>query len=216
MDRRVYLRKRYGRSQALVNFREQQLVRAFLERAGPSQRIFDLPCGFGRFTHKLRQAAGRELVCGDLDEERLRELRADEPLAGTPLGIIRADLDGKLPFDDDAFDLVFNFRFFQHVRDAERRLHVAGELVRVAAKHLIVSYYHPAPLHRTYKRFRGHPKHALDLALLPKQSFRLLFEALGCCVLADRAVLPFVHANRIALLRKSGSGRLESTGGESK
>ena len=84
-----------------------------------------------------------------------------------------------------------------------RRIPRSGELVRVAARHLIVSYYHPAPLHRSYKRLRGHPKHALDLALLPRQNFLQLFEALGCSVLADRAVLPFVHANRITLLRKT-------------
>ena len=47
-------------------------------------------------------------------------------------------------------------------------------------------------------------QHTLDLALLPRHSFRELFEGLGCSVLADRAVLPFVHANRIALLRKAG------------
>ena len=104
---------------------------------------------------------------------------------------------------DNAFDLVFNLRFFHHVRDPELRSHVAGELVRVAARHLIVSYYHPAPLHFSFKRWRGHPKHALDLALLEKQSFLEIFAALGCCVLADRAVLPFVHASRIALLRKT-------------
>ena len=203
MDRSTYHRKRYGRSQALVNFREQRLVRAFLLRIGPAQRILDLPCGFGRFTPKLRDAARLELVCGDRDQGRLRELRASEPREGTPLAITRADLNGTLPFEDCAFDLVFNFRFFHHVRDADLRSRVAGELVRVAARHLIVSYYHPAPLHLSFKRWRGHPKHALDLALLEKQSFLEIFEALGCCVLADRAVLPFVHASRIALLRKT-------------
>ncbi len=203
MDRSTYLRKRYGRSQALVNHREQHLVRTFLALTGTCERILDLPCGFGRFTPTLREAARQELVCGDRDAERLRELRSDEPRAGTALAIARVDLDGTLPFEDSAFDLVFNFRFFHHVRDADLRSRVAGELVRVAARHLIVSYYHPAPLHLSFKRWRGHPKHALDLALLEKQSFLEIFEALGCCVLADRAVLPFVHASRIALLRKT-------------
>ena len=34
-DRASYLQKRFGRSQALVNFREQRLVRGFLERMEP-------------------------------------------------------------------------------------------------------------------------------------------------------------------------------------
>ena len=50
MDRSTYLQKRFGRSQALINFREQGLVQEFLGQTGPPQRILDLPCGFGRFT----------------------------------------------------------------------------------------------------------------------------------------------------------------------
>ena len=205
-DRSTYMRERYGGSQAVVNLREQRRVRVLVEHsrathpAGRLARILDLPSGVGRFTPRLRESTS-QLVCSDRDGGRLLALRAAEEPAVAP-SIVQSDLTAPLPFADGSFDLVFNFRFFHHVRDAALREHVARELVRVSARDLIVSYYHRARVHQLHTRLWRRPGHSLDLAHAPRAEFLALFERLGCEVISDAAVIPVIHANRVALLRR--------------
>ena len=147
-DRAAYLKKRYRRSQSILNRREQRFVDAMLAQVdGPLEQIIDLPCGHGRFTPQLRRAASQRLVCADLRLEHINALVRAEDVVGTPIETSQVDLYQQLPFADKEFNLVFNFRFFHHIRDDAHRQHVIAELSRISGRYLIaVSYTHlPLP-----------------------------------------------------------------------
>ena len=147
-NRKTYMGTRYGRSQMFINWREQQIVAGLLEMTeGPLTRILDIPSGHGRLTPQLRAAAGEELVCGDISLKRLKALVDAEPAEGTPIEIKEVDLFKAIPFKTNEFDLVFNFRFFQHVDDQDISDRLIVELARVSKRYVIVSFYESAALH---------------------------------------------------------------------
>jgi SAM-dependent methyltransferase len=201
LDRETYMKRRYRRVQALVNRREQGLVRDLLARIDPKPAaILDIPCGHGRFTAQFRQAALERVVCSDLWQRHLDALAAAEPPEGTPIVLRQADLLGRLPFDDREFDLVFDFRLFQHLQESGQRRHVAAELARVARRHLIVSYYRTPSLHAVQQALRRVVRRRMYRVQFQKgDEFRALFTDLGCRVRGEWPVLPMVHAQRVLL-----------------
>ncbi len=202
LDRKTYLERRYRRVQSLVNRREQGLVAGMLARIEPRPRqILDIPCGHGRFTPLLRSAAAEQLVCSDLWQRHLDALAAAESAEGTPIVLRQADLLGRLPFDDGAFDLVFDFRFFQHMAEDDKRRHAVGELVRVSRRHLIVSYYRTPSLHTVQQSVRRTLRgRKYRVTFQSGAAFRALFTDLGCRVLQESAVLPLLHAQSVLFL----------------
>lgn len=201
-DRHSYLRRRYGGSQSVMDRRERRFVDAMLERIGRQQRVLDLPCGHGRFTPRLRQAAIESLTCGDHNRKNLDALLAAEPAEGTLLRPLLVDLFGTLPFADGEFDLVFNFRFFHHIFDDARRGHVIRELSRVCRRYLLVSYYDDVFIHRTQKKLWRRRGHRRSLPMVPRARIHAEFAEAGCRVLDDRPVMPLLHAHRIALFER--------------
>lgn len=202
-DRATYLRNRFGRSQSFLNWREKRFVTdmlAMMER--PLSHILDVPCGHGRFTPQLRPEASERLVCGDLLVEHIEALLAAESDNGTPIETVQIDLFKPFPFDNEEFDLVFNFRFLHHVRKDEQRQHLIKELVRVAKRYLVISYYETAPIHALQKRLWRREGHYPDLPMVPREDFHGLFAQQGCRLLDDRGVLPGIHAHRVALFER--------------
>jgi SAM-dependent methyltransferase len=203
LSKSAYMRKRFSGSQAILNAREQSLVADMLRQLmEPPRHVLDMPSGHGRFTHQLRAAAQEQLVCADLRKNRLDALVAEEPEAGTPIATRTVDIFSRTDLPDAAFDLVFNFRFFHHVNDATSREHVVDELVRVARRYIIVSYYDTVSVHALQKRIWRHKGHKRRLPMVPRSEFLELFKKRGCEVIDDRGVLPGIHAHRIALLER--------------
>ena len=202
LDRETYMKRRYRRVQALVNRREQALVRQLLARIDPRPAsILDIPCGHGRFTAQFRATALEQVVCSDLWQRHLDAVAAAEPPEGTPIVLRQADLLGRLPFGDREFDLVFDFRLFQHLQEAGQRRHVAAELTRVAGRHLIVSYYRTPSLHAVQQAMRRIVRRRkYRVQFQPGAEFRALFTDLGCRLRGEWAVLPVVHAQRVLWL----------------
>ncbi|KAA3624623.1 MAG: class I SAM-dependent methyltransferase [Proteobacteria bacterium] len=201
-DRHSYLSRRYGGSQSIMNRRERRMVAELLAVTGQPSRVLDLPCGHGRFTPQLRAATRDVVVCGDHNPKNISALLAAEDKDGTPLQTLEIDLFERLPFDNDSFDLVFNFRFFHHIFDDALRRHVILELSRVSRRFLIVSYYDDVWLHKTQKKLWRHRKHRRELPMVPRGQMHHEFAQANCRVISDRAVMPVVHAHRIALLEK--------------
>jgi SAM-dependent methyltransferase len=92
-------------------------------RAG--ERVLDVGCGDGRFTVEIArvgaQAVGVEVAQAAVERARAREGGLDVRLVA---------LDGPLPFEDAAFDLVWASEVIEHVGDTARWL---SELRRVLA-----------------------------------------------------------------------------------
>lgn len=202
-SRVAYLRRRYRGSQAIVDRRERRIVGQYLQGLQQVETVLDLPSGVGRFTPQLRRIASQRLVCGDKWQETLNALeRAELEQGGTKIETRAVDLYQSLPFIRGEFDLVFNFRFFHHIRSVEQREHVAAELARVAARYLIVSYYASATVHAWQKRVWNRAGHVRSLPMIPVSVFHNLFIKHEMSVIADRPILPLLHAHRIALLER--------------
>ena len=204
LDQASYLRRRYRGSQAIIDRRERKIVGQFLKRLGPQiGRVLDAPSGVGRFTAQLREVASERLVCGDLWDETLQALRrAEQRHDGVAIETTEVDLYRVLPFAQGEFDLVFNFRFFHHIRSAEQCNHVAAELARVTSRYLIVSYYATASIHAWQKRIWRRKGHVRSLPMIPLSEFHQLFARHGMRVVEDRPVLPLLHAHHIVLFER--------------
>lgn len=83
----------------------------------PGLRVLDLGCGDGRFTADLA-AAGAHVTGADVAQaaiERARRRVVDAEFT-------RVEIDGALPFDDGAFELVWGSEVIEHVSDTARWL----------------------------------------------------------------------------------------------
>lgn len=199
LDREAYLRHRFGGSQRLVHWRELRLVEQLLGGLslgdGP---VLDAPSGHGRLLVALRAAGARRVACLDGDPRHLAALARAEP-AGTPW-LVRADLRATLPFPADAFALTVCFRYLHHVRGAEDRRRLLAELTRVTRGALLLSYYAAAPLHRLQRAVhRALGRRRAPLALLRPAELHALLAERGWALRREVAVLPGLHAQRVAL-----------------
>jgi SAM-dependent methyltransferase len=103
-----------------------ELRRAFARSAlSAADRVLDLGCGTGDLTADLAtvapQITGADVAEAALDRARGRHPRLDLRLV---------PIDGPLPFDDGAFDVVFSSEVIEHVADTARWL---SEVRRVLA-----------------------------------------------------------------------------------
>ena len=103
-----------------------ELRRAFLEsEVRPGDRALDLGCGDGRFT-ALLSAAGAAPIGADVADAALARARAQHP----DLEFRLIAIAGPLPFEDNAFDVVWASEVIEHIADTARWL---SEVRRVLA-----------------------------------------------------------------------------------
>jgi ubiquinone/menaquinone biosynthesis C-methylase UbiE len=103
--------------------------------AGRALRILDLGCGEGHFAAILA-AQGAEVVAVDVAEEPLRRARVSHP----DLDLQLVEAEGRLPFEDSSFDMVWAGETIEHVADTSGWL---SELRRVLRSGGIVALTTP-------------------------------------------------------------------------
>ncbi|MEM7203042.1 MAG: methyltransferase domain-containing protein [Planctomycetota bacterium] len=123
---------------------------ACLQRIWPGRegdRILDVPCGAGRL-HAVLADWGATIIGADRSREMLRQ--AAVAPGARPVPLLRAEATA-LPLADGAVDGAVAFRFLHHLpaADAER---VVAELTRVAARYVVVSFFHPVSAHGLTRR----------------------------------------------------------------
>jgi SAM-dependent methyltransferase len=91
----------------------------------PSDRVLDLGCGAADLTAEIARVAPHT-VGADVAEAALARARRRHP----DLDLRLVPLDGPLPFEDGAFDVVFSSEVIEHVADTARWL---SEVRRVLA-----------------------------------------------------------------------------------
>lgn len=95
-----------------------ELRRTFLSgEVQGDDRALDLGCGTGDFTNVLAEAGARP-IGADVAEAALARARARHP----GLEFVLVGVEGPLPFDDGAFDLVWASEVIEHVADTARWL----------------------------------------------------------------------------------------------
>ncbi len=112
--------------------------RAFMLRAAaPGQRALDLGCGAGDFAAELARA-GVSTVGADVATAAVARAARRHP----DIEFVVVPLDGPLPFDDGAFELVWASEVIEHVADTavwlsevRRVLHPGGRLLLTTPSH---------------------------------------------------------------------------------
>ena len=158
-------------------------------RAAP-ESVLDVGCGEGVLTEQWAERLGDRQVLGlDLSDPKLRGewARRQRP----NLAFMEGDLDQRLPFEDDAFDLAAAIEVLEHVPRPE---HTVAEMARVARRHLLVSVPRE-PLWRGLNIARG--AYLRDLGNTPghvnhwsRRSFVALLSRVGT-VLEVRSPFPW-------------------------
>ena len=182
--------------------RDPMLVERIFDRHGvrPSLRpILDAPCGTGRLRGVLERR-GMRYVGVDVSSAMLREARGGErgDVSGLCMGVV-----DRLPFKDDAFDVVVCCRLLHHLDDEETVDCVVRELTRVSYKLVIASFFDAASLPALRRRVglrrsegpRG--KYALS-----KRSLRKMFEAAGAEVVGFHHSFRFVSQQAFVVAQK--------------
>jgi 2-polyprenyl-3-methyl-5-hydroxy-6-metoxy-1,4-benzoquinol methylase len=112
--------------------------RAFLlQRVAAGERVLDLGCGDGAFAAELVRA-GCAVTMADVADEALRRARARAPEAQA---IMLAEGE-PLPFDEDAFDVVWAGEVLEHVADVVGLLAEVRRVLRWGGRLLVSTPWH--------------------------------------------------------------------------
>jgi SAM-dependent methyltransferase len=112
--------------------------RAFLlEHARRHDRVLDLGCGDGTFAYEL-VVAGCEVAAVDVAQEAVRRARERVPRAD----IRHVEEGERLPFDEDAFDVVWAGEVLEHVVDVVGLLAEVRRVLRWGGRLLVTTPYH--------------------------------------------------------------------------
>ncbi|MBC8407057.1 MAG: class I SAM-dependent methyltransferase [Planctomycetes bacterium] len=169
------------------------------ERCGKSfQQVMDLPCGTGRFSHRLASEFptyfGADLSVQMLAEAKNKIAASSPESDRAHCNFLAADA-AKLPFDDQAIDVTLCIRFLHLVRDPQLRIDFVRELARVSRYGVILDYRHDRTLRIWGKRVR-HKLGLLELAPANPSQAQIRDEIRAAGLHAQR----FIHVHRAPLL----------------
>jgi ubiquinone/menaquinone biosynthesis C-methylase UbiE len=115
-----------------------ELRRRFLrEHVRAGDHALDEGCGDGRFTGLLAEV-GAEPIGVDVAEAALRRARTAHPR----IRFVRTPMEGPLPFDDGAFDVVWASEVIEHVADTARWLSEVRRVIRPGGRLLLTTPNH--------------------------------------------------------------------------
>jgi len=173
--------------------RDPRRIEALLGRfpARASGRVLDAPCGTGRLQACL---AGEGVYVGlDLSPSML----AVSERGARCLGEVE-----RLPFADQAFELVVCCRLLHHLRDPEALARVVRELVRVSADRVLVTYWDARSWPALRSKLRGGGQRDKRIAR-PRAELAGLFEAAGAEVVGAAYSLRFFSQQSYLLARRA-------------
>ncbi len=164
-------------------------------------RVLDMPCGGGRVAVHLAKR-GYAIEAADLSEAMVRVAR--ENIAHADVSVLARQLDvERLSLADRGFDVIVCFRLFHHFPNPDIRRRVIGELCRVAAHNVVLSYF--APSLSTLKR----KLRQAGLEKMQKKYTTPLAEVKGYfaeCrfrLVKDFAQMPLIHTLHVAVFERS-------------
>jgi SAM-dependent methyltransferase len=189
--------QRYQRrwSKRCVTHREIHRIGRLLASQPRCRRLLDLPCGGGRVSGPLAAATDR-LLQADLSLGQVLAARETLGSQGHVTWLTASAF--MIPLKDGAVDATVCNRLTHHLPAAAEVERLIGELLRVSARFVILSYYDYDSFKSLGRRLRGrHPGNTLR-----RQDLRTLAQRYGAFVQSD---IPFWCAGsrlRYALLRK--------------
>lgn len=207
--REYYQKHQDGLARRLSHWRDEQLARLALKRAGDPGLVLDLPCGAGRFWPLLAEKANRVIVGADNSAHMLAVACAAQPAAVVarvrPLQTSAFAID--LP--DSAVDSIFCMRLLHHIGASGDRQAMLREFHRVTRDSVIVSLWVDGN-YKAWKRrrleqrrqARGDSAGYQNRFVVPRARIEREFVAAGFRVDAHYDFLPGYAMWRVYVLRK--------------
>jgi SAM-dependent methyltransferase len=159
-------------------------------------RALDLGCGTGGFT-ALLALAGADTVGADVAEAALERARRAHP----ELRFVRVAIEGPLPFDDHAFDLVWASEVIEHVADTARWLSEVRRVLTPGGRLLLTTPNHG----RIRVLLHGLERYSEPLGdhlhLYTRRSLAQTLEEFGFAEMELRAVVGLPHLRELLLAR---------------
>ena len=210
-----YVGTRWKSSRAAL--RDPMLVERILDHHGvrPGLRpVLDAPCGTGRLRGVLERR-GMRWVGVDVSPSMLREARGPSSDARVEPGLVLSLVD-RLPFRDDAFDVVVCCRLLHHLHDPEEVEAVVRELTRVSYRMVIASFWDSASLHAWRQRVGlRRSEGPRGRRAVSKRMLRRIFDSAGAEVVGYHHSFRFVsqQAFVVALKRAPADERARGLAG---
>jgi ubiquinone/menaquinone biosynthesis C-methylase UbiE len=176
---------------------EMRLIDRAFALVPKTHSVLDTPCGGGRVLLHLAQK-GYTVSGADLSESMLAIARENASQAGVSCTVERQDLE-KLSYPNGRFDTVVCFRLFHHFPNPEIRERVVGELCRVAAKSVALSYFSPYSVQSLRRKLSGTDRDRFATPLVEVESY---FRKAGFRLVKDFAQLPVLHTLHLAVFER--------------
>lgn len=198
-----------GLSRRLSHWRDGQLARRALQRAGEPGLVLDLPCGAGRFWPLLAEKANRVIIGADNSAHMLSMACAGQPAEVVrrvkPLQTSAFAID--LP--ESAVDSIFCMRLLHHIGKAGDRQTLLREFHRVTRDSVIISLWVDGNF-KAWKRRRlerrrqaeGKVGNYQNRFVVPQAQIEREFAAAGFRIDSHYDFLPGYAMWRVYVLRK--------------
>ncbi len=190
---RRYPHKRFGTRQ------EWKLIRRHLAAVGHSRAILELPCGGGRITPAIADAADF-IVEADIAIGQVRFARATSEVATARAWMTASAFH--IPLKDDSVDGTICIRLAHHLPTDAEQGRLIRELLRVSQRFVILTFYDPRSLKNLTRRLR-HPfkPKPVKPAMTPERVAEHA-SAGGGRLVAAPPLSRIVSGHRFALIRK--------------
>ena len=207
-----YLHKHQdGLARRLSHWRDVQLARRALKRAGEPNLVLDLPCGAGRFWPLLAERPNRVILAADNSRDMLAIAMARQP--EEVVARVKTFQTSAFAIDltENAVDSIFCMRLLHHIADPEHRLAMLREFHRVTRDTLIVSLWVDGNF-KAWKRRRLEARRAAARGAAENQNRFVIardvieaeFKQVGFEILSHHDFLPGYAMWRVYVLRKRG------------
>jgi 2-polyprenyl-3-methyl-5-hydroxy-6-metoxy-1,4-benzoquinol methylase len=177
---------------------EMRLIDRAFALVPKSHRVLDVPCGGGRVLLHLA-AQGYAVAGADFSEAMLATARENAAKNGVACAIERQDIE-RMTFADRSYDAVVCFRLFHHFPTAAIRQQVIGELCRVTAHEVVLSYFNPYSPTSLKRKLTGADP---DRFATPVTELKGYFATNGFRLVKDFAQLPLVHTLHLAVFART-------------
>jgi SAM-dependent methyltransferase len=206
-----YLHKHQdGLARRLSHWRDVQLARRALKRAGEPNLVLDLPSGAGRFWSLLAEQPNRVILAADNSRDMLAIAMAGQP--EDVVARVKTFQTSAFAIDltENAVDSIFCMRLLHHIADPEHRLAMLREFHRVTRDTLIVSLWVDGN-YKAWKRRRLEARRAAEgrasenqnRFVIAKDVVEAEFKQVGFDILSHHDFLPGYAMWRVYVLRKS-------------
>lgn len=162
--------------------KEYSLLRQLLGSQQRSRTLLDLPCGGGRLSPQMEDFTDF-LVEADVGLGQLQHLRTHSKVK-TPTALMTASAF-HIPFKDNSVDAVVCCRLCHHLPNAEQRERLIDELLRVARRFVIMTFFDHHSLKNRLRRARNRlrsqpPKRTMTIDQVAERAGKNGAELVAC------------------------------------